>query len=963
MNFISVLASKAREDMRLRITLINGETIEGDVIDINDEGVLVINNDVLSGISFKMVGVWQLGLKYTNKPDDPLTPKAAPIYAENEENDSCLPEGLHESLNEGLNEGLPESLNEGLIEGLIEGLPEGLIEGLPEGLHEDDVEVFLAGFSPYNAVLSDIEPNKHVPTPPDFLHKEGKDTDRNMWDSILSRYQNAEVNNNPENLELLSEEMIFLGGRYPGSGVFYYNAACFKLKCYNYPDAGQLFERAFKLDKKSEYIYNAAFAYLHEENKPKALVSLGIYFCIENPLSDIKMWYKFCDIVKETGDYYVFKNVLHEVFIKFCSPDEESADLLKLLLQSVVYVFKDVNLLQEKLIPLLRLIKNNNWDPGCEQVKLYMDLFDEFTDVPGFCKLNDSFDRMALLLNCEDWKCGPGFGPELVNSGDGVGDGCANPQNLEPPLEMYVSPSGLLVPGFMSPESPGFASKGSFEFANRGGPEGSNEESPEFSGKDEDGISLSEHYSTGLKSGDIYRTIPPGRYGFLRDGDGREYHFKYEDVLGNAGYIDSATEDNQFPVLFKSRASNLEDVATPNTAYIVFSTELLDNIISLARQFAREKDYPHAILELKTVLDYDPDNFEAGNLNERWEKLYEEKYMTNLDKNKINFEPKNEAEWRHKADLMLKLGMCEEALDAFNHAKSGMSSSLYGQGIAYLKTGSYAEAVECFKKVLVKNPLYYHASYARGVAYQRQGMYESALEDFNEVVRLRPDYQDAWKQKAFVLDQLEKFEESIEAYDMSLALVPTDWTALSRMSSVLTKQNRLSEAMECVEEALSHVPDNPDSLFAKGYIFQKEGKLDNALEWIDKSLEYNPGNVKGLTKKAYILAKLGDHDAAVNAIEKAIHLNMNNPKTWYYRGVIFHYSGDHEKAISSYLCSLELNPGVKRVISCKERAEKDLALSLKLVQEANEEKAVPLNSGPELDELVSQFNKIHSHSS
>ncbi|HII02171.1 TPA: hypothetical protein HA351_11170, partial [Methanosarcinaceae archaeon] len=94
MNFISVLASKAREDMHLRITLINGETIEGDVIDINNEGVLVINNDVLSGISFKMVGVWQLGLKETNKPDDPLTLKVAPIYAENEGNDSCLPEGL-----------------------------------------------------------------------------------------------------------------------------------------------------------------------------------------------------------------------------------------------------------------------------------------------------------------------------------------------------------------------------------------------------------------------------------------------------------------------------------------------------------------------------------------------------------------------------------------------------------------------------------------------------------------------------------------------------------------------------------------------------------------------------------------------------------------------------------------------------------------------------------------------------
>ena len=909
MNFISALVSKARKDMHLRITLINGETLEGDIVDINEESVIVIRNDeasslpLLSGISLKMIGVWQLSLSDKDKTFHLFSHKKISISSE---------KGEKRSQDAEKQEDEPDDEDEIEVEELL----------------KDEIGAFLSGFTPYDVILSEIEPNKQISTLPNVFREEKTNTKQKIWDSILKRYQDAEKINNHEAMEYLSEEMLSLGSKFPDSGIFYYNAACFKLKCYNYPDAGQLFEKAFKLDKKSEYLYNAAFAYLHEENRPQALVSFGIYFCIENPLSDIKMWYKFCDIVRETEDYYVFKNTLHEALIKFYSSEEESTDLLKLMLQSIVYVFRDVKTLHQKIGKLIQKIKSNDLDSGSvrssAQFNFYLHFIDELSEEPGLCNINSSFDQIAVLLGYKkeerssDLSSELDFEPKLGSESESESESESKHELKSEPKLKSESKSKPKSESESKPTS-GPESKSepaTFRFANK--------KSSGLPSRDEDGILFSEQYSTDLKYGYIYRTIPPGKYGFLRDGKGTEHYFKYEDVLGNAGYIDSASEDNQFPVLFMSRASPMEDVATPNTAYIVISPELLENILDLAKQFAKERDYPHAILELKTVLDYDPENSEARSLKERWEKLYEEKYRPGSEINKINFKPKNEAEWRNTADFILRLGMYEEAIDAFNHAKSGMSSSFCGQGIAYLKTGRYSEAVEYFNRALEKNVLYCHARYARGVAYQRQGMYEHALEDFNEVLKFRPDYQDAWKQKAFVLDQLKKYEDSIAAYDMSLALVPWDWTTLSKKSSVLTKENKLSKAMECVEEALSHIPDHSDSLFTKGYIFQKEGKLDCALEWIEKSLEYDPGNIKALTKKAYILAKLGNCCAAADEIEKALTLNPNNPKTWYYRGVVFHYAENYEEAIYSYQRSLELKPGIKRVISCKERAEEKM---------------------------------------
>lgn len=854
MSFISALISSAKENMHLHLTLKNGETLEGDIIGIEKESILIKNKEGLSGISFEMLGAWQLSQK-------------GELHSQSTLKD-------HLALR-------PASETE---------------KG--EEVSQEKLAAFLEGFSPQNCGLSDISPQEPITGLPEPFQSGVNPNDRKKWDSLLSRYNNAEEN--PKILEALSEEMLSLGKRYPDTGVFFYNAACFKLKSYAYPDAGRLFEKAFECEQKSPSLYNAAYAYLHEACNSKALLNLGTYFCMKDPRSGLEMWYKFCELIREEKEYSVFSYVLREILFNFFILEAESEDLLKLLLQSMVYVFKPETLLGKEIAKLFQVIKENSGVLTSELVSHSLDRFEEFLNKKGLQKPNKAFDSRISLLS----RKGKEAKIEPLKACGASKEEDEEDEEDEKILEASQKASAGLSAQISAPEA---SAKRVFTV-----------------NLPEDELASSETYTKDLKMGEIYRTIPPNKYGFLKDIEGREYHFKYENIFGNLGYLDSVGAYNFLPALFKSKPSELEDAATEETAYLIFSTDLLDNILSLAQNFAKERDYPHAILELKTLLKYVPEHPEALKYLKKWEKLYRKKYKGEAKNSKINLEPKNEAEWRQRAAFLLELNMFEEAIEAFSHVKAGVSSSFYGQGLAYLKTGRYEEAQKAFSKALENNSVHYHAAYAQGLAFQRSGAYEKALEAYKKVIALRPDYRAAWKQKAFVLSQLGKYENALKAYDMSLALEPQDWTALSLKSSCLIKLNRLSEAKKGIDEALNHRPAHPDSLFTKGYILQKEKRFEEALIYFDKSLKLDSENVKALSKKAYVLANLGRNAAAAELIEKAIQLNLKNPKSWYYKGVVFHYAGEYAQAVLAYRKALALKPGVERVLLCKEKAEKKL---------------------------------------
>jgi tetratricopeptide (TPR) repeat protein len=462
-----------------------------------------------------------------------------------------------------------------------------------------------------------------------------------------------------------------------------------------------------------------------------------------------------------------------------------------------------------------------------------------------------------------------------------------------------------------------------------------------------------------LKRGHIYRAIPPNRYGFLKDSNGNSCHFKYEAIADNVGYLDSVSDLHPYPIFYISKPSDILNASTPETAIFICSDDFLNNMLALAQEFAKERNYPNALMELEIILNYVPDHKNALEAKERWTKIYENKYQEKTDK--IDFTPETNAGWEAKGHMLLELGMYNDAIDAFNmvsvsNTKSS-SSSLYGKGLAYLNKREYDLAHDFLDKCLKRNPLHYHALFAKGVFYNRIGEYKDAIQCFNEVLQKRPDYIRAMKEKAFSQFRLEKYTHAIETYKQVMVFEPENWLELSRLSSVYIKDNQYQDAMKCINIVLEHEADNPAYLFIKGYVYQMLNEYDDALYYLNLSLEIDPTNVKTLTKKAFILAVRGQSDEALETINAAYKLNMNHPKTWYYKGVIHHYAGEYQEAIRAYNNSLDIAPGVQRVIVCKERAIQKLG-SLSIIETTMTDTNKKENIGSLITDLNKKFLNI-----
>jgi len=855
MDIIELLRSNAKKDMELRLTLKDGNYLFGQIKDIGDESIILQSNDALSAANFSAVVAWQLNYSYSSQKQPEINVTKSKNEIENRIKDEQVPQ--------------KSSIKNGI----------------------------LAAFNPEKAEHKPLNIKPHINKAPSILNNVDNSPDKKKWDSIMSRYQNAIKNENLILIEHLADEMIQLANKYQKSDIFYYNAGAFKLKACNYPDAGQLFTFALKINRETDYAYNAACAYLKGGDYSSALSCLGAYFCLKGEIADENMWLRFCHIAQDLQGYGVFKTVFRDLIGKNCIVDSEDYENLKLLIKSAFYVLGKFEEIESMLSDLYTSIDRENIEATEEILDKFIEEFDHFTIENESFKTSSGFDWIYALL-------------EEPFENLQVEEASNKPAN-----KIYSSDELPIITPANNPRSI-------------------------------------------LQKGSIYRTIPPNRYGFLFDEHAKSCHFKYEAIFDNVGYLDSVSMDNPFPVFFISKPSDFVGASTDETAIFICSYDFLDNMIELATNFSKERNYPNALLELENVLAYDPENKKAQGLKQRWTKIYNDKYKESEEKFSLN--PETEAEWEAKGNTMLELGMYEEAIEAFTKASADSSSSsaaLYGRGLAHLKMLQYEDALVYLEKALEKNPLHYYAISAKGDIYLRMGEYKNSIQCFDEVISLRPDYISAWKGKAFALFRLAEYDNAIKAYDIILTFEPENWIEMSRKCSVLIKQKKYTMAMQCIDDVLAHIPNDPDMLFIKGYIYQIQGLHTNALHYFDKCIDLDSENIKAFTKKAYVLAQVGRINDALDEVEKAMRLNMNNAKTWYYKGVVYQYAEEFEEAIASYDQSLELEPGVQRVITCRERALQKL-IPLKELTE-NKENEIPQTSG-NIEDMISEINNKYS---
>ena len=438
-----------------------------------------------------------------------------------------------------------------------------------------------------------------------------------------------------------------------------------------------------------------------------------------------------------------------------------------------------------------------------------------------------------------------------------------------------------------------------------------------------------------LVHGYIYHYLPLSNYGFIRDMSGNEYFFYHKDIIDDSVDEDLSKSGNELRyggeihVLFEPRKSTKPNASVDKTACNIRSYKSVESMITLAKAFAKEKDYPHAIAEIENALLLDVDNSELKDLRDEWKAEYEKSIERDVTEKTVNLNPSTPQEWYEKGNIHVKYEEYEEAAACFERADSvtpKLSSGWYGQGVSFFYCEMYDEALRSFSKALKMNPYHYKTQSMRGSTLVKLGKYEEGITDFNKVISIKPDFADAWSGKGLALANLEKYNEAFNAYDTAIKYDPNNVLALSMKSTILLKLNRAEEALVLIDKALEIKPYNVESLFTKGYVLSKLNRYEEALDFFNKSLEIEPTNLRFLSKKSFALSELGQDSEALEVIESALKLNYSNPKTWYYKGVALSNAGEYYDALSALNSSLKLDPDATRVLKMKKYVRSKLGL-------------------------------------
>jgi len=122
-------------------------------------------------------------------------------------------------------------------------------------------------------------------------------------------------------------------------------------------------------------------------------------------------------------------------------------------------------------------------------------------------------------------------------------------------------------------------------------------------------------------------------------------------------------------------------------------------------------------------------------------------------------------------------------------------------GVVYAKQGKFAEAIECFKRVLLYTPDSYEAYNNLGTALNSQGSLQEALKVFRISLAIKPDQVKPHSTIGRILAETHHLPESVEEYTQALRLDPADAYAHNDLGVVLFQLGEYEKAAAQFSEA------------------------------------------------------------------------------------------------------------------------------------------------------------------
>lgn len=346
----------------------------------------------------------------------------------------------------------------------------------------------------------------------------------------------------------------------------------------------------------------------------------------------------------------------------------------------------------------------------------------------------------------------------------------------------------------------------------------------------------------------------------------------------------------------------------------------------------------------------------------------------------LQIDPNSSAAWMGKGDVLARLGMANQSLEACQMAIQldpenaeawfYKGNALYAQAISSgFNVSIFQEALTAYDQSIHLNGEYVRPWWGKSrtknlIATTQTGekrieTVEEALYDVQKATEMDPGFVDGWIYLGILQDNLATFSGNMSLYNLSiqsfdramLEAKPEDrrnqalaWEgrglAFAHMGNALYDAGRYAEATAVWEEALDQYDQamelDPDFtglearinkanvLALMGRYEERAESYTQALKSVDLTLEQANSSQElsqAWTQKGLLLHELGRYEEAVSALANATEADPQNQMAWKMQGAILTSDlGRHDDSLLAYEKALEMSPEDSELWSLKAEA-------------------------------------------
>ncbi len=229
----------------------------------------------------------------------------------------------------------------------------------------------------------------------------------------------------------------------------------------------------------------------------------------------------------------------------------------------------------------------------------------------------------------------------------------------------------------------------------------------------------------------------------------------------------------------------------------------LKNLIDLSKHHLREKNFSYVKKILNSVIEVDPDCFEA---NEILAQVYE--YESN---NLISCRFLEKATSNKKATIktFYKLGTLQLMLKDFQAAKSTFLKALekFGEsfeilhdlGTATASLGDNDQAIIYFKKALVIKKDSPELFFNIGKIYDEAKSYSEAISFYDKAIEIDPTFSIALHNKGALLRDCHQYDKALLYFDKALKVNPKDFDSICSKSTIYLLTGEFKKGWDAYE--------------------------------------------------------------------------------------------------------------------------------------------------------------------